>query len=63
MELLVYIVLFSNKTFLVQQHDLPNAIKIENEENKYWCYFEWMQDKVVYVKPCPVTPVGSNTKR
>jgi hypothetical protein len=35
----------------------------ESEENKYRCSFEWMQYKDVYVRPCLVTPIGSNTKR
>jgi len=35
---------------------------VDNGDNKFYFFLEWIRDSVIYVKPCFVTPVGSNAK-
>ncbi len=38
-------------------------ILVDNGDNKYTFFLEWIRDNVVYVKPCFVPHVGSNAKQ
>jgi hypothetical protein len=48
--------------FLFLKSNLLWKFLFDNGESKYKCVLEQILDKVEYVNPCFVTPLGSNAK-